>query len=228
MPTREQTATHAPPKRRASAVATATRPPTNAARSQYSGRNPVPAPRKPVYDDDDDLYDDVETDDLPVSRMPRSGISYKQLQKYPVSTASPRQRGRAHPLFIVGIAIFCIALGIWGATIVPPAIQNMQNNANYGYPRTQQVSANVGHGGISHFIALNNNGTLEVIELPTDPAQGPHLYVLATLSGQGADLSPLIIHFLDANGDGKLDLVAICNGIEYIWYNNGKTFAPKL
>jgi hypothetical protein len=132
------------------------------------------------------------------------------------------------------LPIFCICLGAYLAAIIPPAVQQWRDNNTYGFPRTFQTTASVGHGDPhspgSHFIALNLGGVLEVIEMPGgDPATyPPQIYRLATLTGPGADLIPVTVSFSDINGDGKPDLIASYGGTETILFNNGKGFVPRL
>ena len=127
------------------------------------------------------------------------------------------------------IAVVFIA----GYIYIPPAWQRHVDNATYGYPRTFQTDANVGHGGVSHFIVVNLHGTIEVIEVPPNPGRNPpHLYLIAQFGNSGADLVPATVSFTDLNGDGKPDMqVTVYNGSNptiYILFNNGTTFVPKL
>ena len=92
----------------------------------------------------------------------------------------------AHPLLYLGIGmlamlalwtVFSLAVS-WGSTTL--------NDLHYGRPRTFQIDALVGHneagGTPSHFIALNLNGRIEVIEFPGgDGSKGPHLPRPATV-----------------------------------------------
>jgi len=125
-------------------------------------------------------------------------------------------------------------MGVFLAVVIPPLWQRWRDGSTYGYPRTYQTNANVGHGDPrslnSHFIALNNNGTLEVIEIPSgDPATyPPKLYILALLTGTDADLVVVTVRFADVNGDGRLDLIASYNGAEVILLNDGTKFVAKL
>jgi len=144
----------------------------------------------------------------------------------------PRQ-GK-HPLFYIGIFLMILVVFLTAYTFIPSALQKWHDDSVYGYPRTYQTDANVGHGGVEHFIVLNNHGTIEVLEIPTTPSptNQPHLYLIVRLSSQGADLVPATVSFPDVNGDGKPDLqVTVYNGTNpSIWllFNNGTTFVPKL
>src|SRR6266699_4216091 len=144
----------------------------------------------------------------------------------------PRQ-GK-HPLFYIGICLVIVVVFLTAYTLIPPALQKWHDDSMYGYPRTFQTDVNVGHGGVEHFIALNNHGTIEVVEIPTNPSptNQPRLYIVTHFVDQGADLIPATVSFSDVNKDGKLDMVvSVYNGTnpsEYFLFNNGATFVPKL
>jgi len=144
----------------------------------------------------------------------------------------PRQ-GK-HPLFYIGIFLVILVAFLTAYTLVPPALQKWSDDRTYGYPRTFQTDANVGHGGVEHFFALNNHGTIEVLEIPTNPGptNQPRLYIIVRLSSQGADLVPATLSFPDVNGDGRPDMqVTVLDGSNpsiWILFNNGTAFVPKL
>ncbi len=144
----------------------------------------------------------------------------------------PRQ-GK-HPMFYIGICLIIMVLFLMAYTYIPPALQKWQDNKAYGYPRTYQTDANVGHGDsnfpVSHFIAVNLNGRIEVIETPKgdEGKLQPHLYVIARLAMQGSDLVPVTVSFGDMNNDGKPDMIVTFNGTQWILFNNGTQFVPKL
>ena len=117
--------------------------------------------------------------------------------------------------------------------MVPPAMQKWHDDSAYGYPRTFQTDANVGHGGVSHFIVVNVRGVIEVVEIPGNPSttNQPHLYIITHFAGQGADLLPATISFTDVNGGKPTMIVTVYNSTnptEYILFNNGTTFVPKV
>ena len=146
------------------------------------------------------------------------------------------QRPGKHPLFYIGICLVILVVFLTAYTLIPPALQKWSDDRTYGYPRTFQTDANVGHGlGASHFLVVNVHGTIEVVELPNAPNNTtvqPHLYIIMRLSSQGADLVPATVSFPDVNADGKPDLqVTVFDGTNpsiWILFNNGTTFVPKL
>src|SRR6266849_3807746 len=146
--------------------------------------------------------------------------------------ALPRQ-GK-HPLFYIGICLVIMVVFLTAYTLIPPAFQKWQDDRAFGYPRTFQTDANVGHGGMSHFIAVNEHGTIEVLEIPTNPSttNQPRLYIIVRLTNQGADLVPATLSFPDINGDGKPDMqVTVLDGSNpsvWVLFNNGTSFVPKL
>lgn len=133
----------------------------------------------------------------------------------------------------LGISMLIVVVFIAGYIYIPPAWQRHADDVTYGYPRTFQTDANVGHGGTSHFIVLNLHGTIEVIEVPPNPTKNkPQLYLITQFGNTGADLLPATVSFIDLNGDGKPDMqVTVYNGTNptiYILFNDGTTFKPHL
>ena len=139
-----------------------------------------------------------------------------------------------HPLLYIGICLVITVAFLSAYTLIPQAYQKWQDERVYGYPRTFQTDATVGHGGTEHFLALNNHGTIEVLEIPGDPGKTnqPRLYIIVRLTSQGADLVPATLSFPDINGDSKPDMqVEVLDGANpsiWILFNNGTSFVPKL
>ncbi len=148
-------------------------------------------------------------------------------------TEELHQQGK-HPLFYIGICLVITVAFLSAYTLIPQAYQKWQDERVYGYPRTFQTDAEVGHAGTEHFIALNNHGTIEVLEIPNypSPANLTRLYIIVRLSSQGADLVPATLSFPDINGDGKAYMqVTVLDGSNpsvWVLFNNGTSFVPKL
>jgi len=147
----------------------------------------------------------------------------------------PTRRGCLwrHPLPYLVLSMLLIMGFITASIIVPPAWQHHLDDVTYGYPRTYQTDANVGHGDPdhpqSHFIALNLRGVIEVVEVPGDPTRHkPYLYIIVRLAMDGADLVPATLSFRDMNGDDKPDMLVLVNGTFWVYFNNGTLFVPHL
>lgn len=98
----------------------------------------------------------------------------------------------------------------------------------YGRPRTSQMDAYVGHaeaeGTPSHFIAMNLNRRVTIMELPGGDSTKPATIVGPYLFGQGEDLTPVQMGVQDLNGDGKADLVVSVKNEQLLYLNDGGTF----
>jgi hypothetical protein len=179
--------------------------------------------------DEDNGYDEPRTRSTVVVR----GRPYTQVETVRVRETEERaaslQRRRLHPLVYVGVSLFFLVLFITAYASIPQLWQRHLDDMQYGYPRTYQTDANVGHGGVSHFIVFNTHGTIEVVELPPDPTKNtPRLYLITSFANEGADLIPATVSFHDTSGDGKLDMiVTVYNGANptiYQLYNDGTQF----
>lgn len=183
-----------------------------------SGRNPS---RIPVFQEEEDGNGDCP------QRSPSSARRYTP--SHPQEDAS-RRPSRSFSTLIVGSSVLA---GILIALLIPPLWQRGSDQFQYGFPRTYQVDANVGHGTKqypdTHFIALNNRGYVEVIEIPEgvpDRSHPPQMYLVARPDNATADQAPATLTFEDVLGNGKMDMIVHCNGNEVILYNDGSTFKP--
>ncbi len=184
-------------------------------------------------------YVEIDEEGEEVSTRPTTRSSARRYDLAPYARRGERRteeltrRGK-HPLFYIGICLVIMVAFLTAYTIIPPAYQKWQDDRVYGYPRTFQIDANVGHAGTEHFIALNNQGTIEVLEIPNypSPANQTRLYIIVRLTNQGADLVPATLSFPDINGDGKPDMqVTVLDGSNpsvWVLFNNGTSFVPKL
>ena len=117
-------------------------------------------------------------------------------------------------------------------TALDGIIQQKRDDLLYGNPRIFQIDANVGHNGrVSHFIAVNLNGYIEIFETQRGHPEAAKIYVVVVLPQDQARL-PGTLSFQDINGDGKLDALVHFGSTEIPLYNNGTTFqnvppAPK-
>ena len=129
---------------------------------------------------------------------------------------------------IVGMLVMAVlalafsALGSWWRI--------HQDDMTYGRPRTFQMDAVVGHSDSasnpSHFIFINLNRHVEIIELPGGDATHARIYNGPTLFGDGQDLTPVTAEFRDMNGDGKLDMIVHIQDQRLVYINDGTQFRP--
>lgn len=128
---------------------------------------------------------------------------------------------------LAGLALCALTLYV----VVSAAIEWTQvklDDIQYGRPRTYQLDAYVGHGeadGVpSHFIAMNLNRRVTVLELPGGDSSKATALIGPYLFGQGEDLAPVQLGVQDLNGDGKPDLVVSVKSEQLLYLNDGSTF----
>ena len=126
-------------------------------------------------------------------------------------------------LLMALLAFVLSSLGAWW--------QMHQDDVTYGRPRTFQMDAVVGHNDSpanpSHFIFLNLNRHVEIIELPGGDGTHAHIYIGPTLFGDGQDLTPITGGFRDVNGDGKPDMIVHIQDQRLVFINTGTQFRPQ-
>ncbi len=140
-----------------------------------------------------------------------------------------QQRPRFHWLVYLGLGMVAILLVWLGLSLLLTWWQGYQDDLHYGRPRTYQMDARVGHNDAntpSHFLALNLNGHMEVIEFPGGDASHTKVYQGPTFVGDGSDLEIVMVHFKDVNGDGKPDLILSVKGATYVFINDQGAFRP--
>jgi len=139
-------------------------------------------------------------------------------------------RLRLHWLVFVGIALIVMVLGWVVFTTIANWWQVTQDNWQYGYPRTYQTDAVVGHNDSAnnptHFIAINLNSRIEVIEFPGGDASKAKIYVGPTLIGPNSNLAVVTLTFKDVTGDGKLDMIINVQGGHFVFINQNGQFRP--
>lgn len=135
-----------------------------------------------------------------------------------------REHRNVHWLLYVGLGMLA-ALALWAlATNALAWGTNEYNNILYGYPRTFQTNAVVGHNDSavnpSHFIAVNLRGQVIIYELPGgDPSKSTD-YIGPDLIGPQEDLLPVTIAFQDVNHDGALDMIVSISDKQFVFCNN--------
>jgi len=139
------------------------------------------------------------------------------------------QKPRFHWLVYLGIGMVAMLLLWMVGTIALNWWNGYQDDLRYGRPRTYQIDAKVGHHDAqtpSHFLALNLNRRVEVIEFPGGDATKEKVYLGPTLIGQESDLDIVTVSFRDVNGDGKPDMIVSVDNAKYAYINDNGAFRP--
>ena len=135
-----------------------------------------------------------------------------------------------HWLVFVGIAMLIMITGWVAFNALGSWWQTTQDDWHYGRPRTFQTDAVVGHNDSainpSHFIAMNLNRHVLIIELPGGDATKARIFNGPILIGPGQDLAPVTLSFQDVNGDGLLDMIVNVQDAHFVYINANGTFQP--
>ena len=137
---------------------------------------------------------------------------------------------RAHPLLLLGLGMI-LMLVLWMLlTLVVSWWNTTWDDLHYGRPRTFQIDAVVGQNDSlanpSHFIALNLNGRIEVIDFPGGDASKARIYLGPQLYGNGQDLLPVILSFVDVNGNHHPDMIIHFQDTNIVYINDQGGFRP--
>ena len=105
---------------------------------------------------------------------------------------------------------------------------NTWNDLHYGYPRTYQIDAVVGHQDSaahpSHFLALNLQGQVEILEFPGGDVAHTKVYVGPQLSGPEAALLPVTLRFVTPAHASLPNMVVIVGSSQFVFVNAHGTF----
>jgi hypothetical protein len=182
---------------------------------------------------------DEEQRHLP-ARLPNSTRRYTDAHGHEVFEQGNKRlvvhrKSMLHWLFFVGIGMLVAVPLFVGIQWLASSIQQHNTEAQYaqyGYPRTWQTDAVVGHGDSashpSHFIFENLKGHVLVIELPGGDIARAIIYSGPTIYSNQADQLPVTGSFQDVNGDGRPDMQIHIDGQTITFLNNGTKFvAPS-
>ena len=143
-----------------------------------------------------------------------------------------KRRGmlRAHPLLLLGLGMIAM-LVLWTLLTLAVSWWNTTwDDLHYGRPRTFQVDAVVGQNDSpanpSHFIALNLNGRIEVIEFPSGDASKARIYIGPQLYGNGQNLIPVTLSFVDVNSNHHPDMILHFQDTNIVYVNDQGGFRP--
>ena len=141
------------------------------------------------------------------------------------------RKDKRFPLIAVIVGMLLMAALFVSLNALSSWWQIHQDDVTYGRPRTYQVDAVVGHNDSpanpSHFIFLNLNRHVVIIELPGGDSTHARIYNGPTLFGNGQDLTPVTAEFRDVNGNGKPDMIVHIQDQRLVFINDGTQFVPQ-
>lgn len=102
-------------------------------------------------------------------------------------------------------------------------LQQKRDDLLYGNPRTFQTDVNVGHyGRVSHFVAINLDGYIEIFETQRNHPEAAKIYTPTALQINPQD--PVTLTFQDVDGNGKIDMIITAPSFQEVMFNNGIGF----
>lgn len=141
----------------------------------------------------------------------------------------PPSRRRTHWSLILGIGMILMLMLYVCFQLLSNWWTEHQLDATYGFPRTYQIDAVVYPGDTSdhpsHYIFLNLNSTVEIIELPHDDSAHARIYKGPTIFSEQASLVPVTGEFKVVSSKVEM-LVHIQNQI-ILYINDGTQFKPQ-
>ncbi len=162
------------------------------------------------------------------SRHTTSGIASDAVAP---TRIEPKQRGRSFPLPAVLVGMVFTVVLILALSAFLSWWKVYQDDLHYGRLRTSQIDAVVGHNDSAsnptHFIFINLNRHVQIIEIAGGDASHARIYPGPVLYGDGQDLSPVTGEVRDVNGDGKPDLIVHIQDQRFIYLNDGSTFQAQ-
>lgn len=139
-----------------------------------------------------------------------------------------RRWHKLHWLILVGLAFLVMILSDVALNTLASWWHTHNDDMTYGRPRTFQINAVIGHQDStehpSHFIAMNLNRHIMIIEIPGGDPSRAIIYNGGLLVGDGQDLAPVTLSFVDSRGTGKPDMQVHVNDQTITFINNGTKF----
>jgi len=183
---------------------------------------------------------DLEEDDAYYTQRPHtSSVRYTQPRQQVIQRGNrrivihnePPPRKTFHWSVFLGLGVM-LAIGLWvGGSAVLAWWSNHQLDSTYGNPRTYQIDQVVGHVDSTdhptHFVAINLNSHITIIEIPGGDNSHARIYSGPTLYSDNGNLTPVTLEFKDVNGDGKVDMLAHIGDQQITYLNDGTQFKPQ-
>ena len=164
--------------------------------------------------------------------MPGSASTGPRPKTPRLSPTGGKRRGklRVHPLLLLGLGMI-VMLVLWALlTLVVSWWNTTWDDLHYGRPRTFQTDAVVGQNDSpsnpSHFMALNLNGRIEVIDFPGGDASKARIYIGPQLYGNGDTLIPVTLSFVDVHGNHHPAMILHFQDTRLAYINENGGFRP--
>ncbi|GER90433.1 hypothetical protein KDW_45950 [Dictyobacter vulcani] len=137
-------------------------------------------------------------------------------------------RRKRHWLVSLGLGMVVMLVLVFCWQFLAQRASGLYEDWQYGHPRTFQTDAFVGHESVatipSHFIAVNLNGTIQVIELPGGDQTKVQRFQVTQLSGADAGNVPVTIEFVDPNHTHHPDMLIHIQNAQILLKNEKGTF----
>jgi hypothetical protein len=182
-------------------------------------------------------YDLEEDESYYTQRSPTSAVRYTQPRQQVIQRGNkrivihnePPPRRHLHWSLILGLGMI-LALALWiGASEALAWWNSHQLDSLYGMPRTYQTDALVYSSDTlvhpSHYIFLNLNGTVMIVELPHGDPTHAKIYKGPTLYSDNAGYTPVTGEFRQVNG--KMEMIVHVGDQSFIYLNDGTQFKPQ-
>jgi hypothetical protein len=193
---------------------------------------PPRASRTQAYDpEDDDAY-------YP-PRPPTSAVRYTQPRQQVIQRDNkrivihnePPPRRNLRWSFMLSLGMLTMLILWTGAAAALSWWNNHQLDSTYGRPRTYQTDQVVGHADSTdhptHFVAINLNSHIIIIEIPGGNSARARIYAGPTLLTDNGDSIPVTLEFRDVNGDGIVDMIVHVGDQSIVYLNDGTQFRPQ-
>jgi hypothetical protein len=170
------------------------------------------------------------TQPVRVPRASRTGISGETVPPFVQTSPKPTAKSSRSWLTWMGMGMCLTLAAVLLGQLALSAVTTIFQQWQYGYPRTYQCDAVVGHNDSptnpSHFIALNLHGRIEVMEFPGGNVAQARIYQGPQLFGPGADLVPVTLQFPDPAHTHHPDMLVLFQGTQLVWHNVQGRFQP--
>lgn len=196
--------------------------------------NTIPQRRSRTVD-----YDLEEDDAYYLTRQPTSAVRYTQPRQQVIQRGNkriiihdePPPSRKIHWSLVLGTGmILMLALWVLGSYTLA-WWNNHQLDVAYGMPRTFQTDQVVGHADSAqhptHFIAVNLDSKITIIEIPGGNNQHARMYSGPSLFSDNGDSIPVTLEFYDVNGDSKVDMIVHVGDQKIVYLNDGTQFKPQ-